>query len=345
MARVRDLPLAIRRVGFFSFLKRIWNEVGNDQIFTWAAALSYSWLFAIFPFFLFLLSLVPLLPDNAKIELQQQIGPALEKMLPEDAYQTVWEKFLKDKLGTFLNQPKATFMGLGAILAIWGASGGMAMTMTALDRCYDIDRSRAFVKHRGIAMVLTFVTASLILSIFVLVPLTSLAIGIFLKYAEATGLNVNIAILGVINVARYLIAILLALTALAVVFHFGTAVRTRFRWITPGSLFTLTSWILLSIAFRAYVNGYGKYEQTYGAIGGVVILLLLFYLDALVLLIGAEIDSEVNVIAHDAKPGQTDFRGIPWLHLKEDPAYAEAIAEDTKEIADEQKSKSENQPL
>lgn len=339
MARVRDLPLAIRHVGIWTFLKRLWKEIMDDQVFTWAAALSYSWLFAVFPFFLFMLSLVPLLPDNAKTEIKEQLGVVLLDVLPKDAHKTIWDDFLKGKLDAFLEKPKAAFMSVGAILAIWGASGGISMTMTALDRCYDLDRSRAYYKHRGIAIVLTMVTATLMLSIFVLVPLASLAIGVFLAYAQARGVTVNVGLLAVIQVVRYFIALLLAITALAVVFYFGTAIRTRWRWITPGILFTLGMWIFLSLAFRFYINAYGRYEQTYGAVGGVVVLLLLFYLDALMLLIGAEIDSEVNAIAYNGKPGQMDYRGVPWKHLQEkgpvDPAFAAVIKAEEAEEARE----------
>lgn len=323
---MRDFTVAVRQVGFLAFCKRVFKEIFDDQIFTLASALSYSWLFAAFPFMLFTLSLAPLLPAGAKSELKERMGPSLQQVLPDQAYKTIWENFLAKpeagpgsptKLDKLLDQPRAGFMSLGAILAIWGASGGVAMTMTALDKCYDIQKARKFVHQRGIAMLLTIVTTIMILSVFVLLPLCSLGINLFIEYAARANINVNFALLGIVLVARYVIATLLCLVTLAVLYHFGTAARTRWHWLTPGSLFTLLVWIGLALVFRLYVNTYGKYEQTYGAVGGVVILLLFFYLDAAVLLIGAEIDSEINYIAHNAPEGTIDFTGEPWQHLKQ----------------------------
>ena len=101
-------------------------------------------------------------------------------------------------------------------------------------------------------------------------------------------------------------------SAVGLIYYFGPNVKQRFRLITPGAVFCVIVWITLGSLFRLYINTFGKYEQTYGPVGGVVILLLLFYLDAMVLLIGAEINSEIDFVALNLKPGSTDFRGKPW---------------------------------
>jgi uncharacterized BrkB/YihY/UPF0761 family membrane protein len=91
----------------------------------------------------------------------------------------------------------------------------------------------------------------------------------------------------------------LMLFVVTIVYHFGPAIKQRWRILTPCSVFTVVSWVLLGLVFRIYVDKYGKYGQTYGAVGGVAVMLLLFYLDALVLLIGAEINAEVdNAMRH-----------------------------------------------
>jgi uncharacterized BrkB/YihY/UPF0761 family membrane protein len=102
------------------------------------------------------------------------------------------------------------------------------------------------------------------------------------------------------------------------IYFFGLGIRQRFRVLTPGAVFCVLVWLLLGSVFRIYVDTVGKtgYERTYGPVGGVVILLLFFYLDAVVLLIGAEINSEIDFIAYNVKPGCTDFRGKPWDHEK-----------------------------
>jgi hypothetical protein len=114
-----------------------------------------------------------------------------------------------------------------------------------------------------------------------------------------------------LNVTRYAIGLLLMITVLALIYHFGPSFRHKFQSLTPGAVFTIIIWLLMGLAFKLYLTKFGgaaNYNKTYGAVAGAVILLLLFYIDAAVLLIGAEINSEVDFAvlgirsAADAKP-------------------------------------------
>jgi membrane protein len=96
---------------------------------------------------------------------------------------------------------------------------------------------------------------------------------------------------------------------LAVIYYFGPNIRQRFRLLTPGALFSAVVWILLDVVFRVYVDRYARYDQTYGTVGGAAILLLFFYLDGLVLLIGAEINSEIDFERLGVPSGSSDFTG------------------------------------
>jgi len=318
MARLKDVAPVIRKVGAFRFLVRLWKQVSEDSVFVWAAALAYSWLFAVFPFLLFLLALVPYLPANQKATLYDEAGPTLKKVLPEGAYNTVWEGFLKVKLKGYLDYKPKGFLSIGLLLAIWGASGGMAMTMAALDRCYDIEKSRPFWKHRPLAVLLTLITASLMLSVIVLLPVSTVVLNWIKNHAtdimppDVAERVVSFPLLLLFTVARYAIALVFMFLTLATIYQFGPNIRQRLRWLTPGSVFCVAVWLLLGAAFRFYVNKFGKYDQTYGPVGGVVILLLLFYIDAIVLLIGAEINSEIDFISLGLSPGARDFTGEPW---------------------------------
>src|SRR3954467_7548459 len=115
MARIRDFRPVLLRVGVIGFARRVWQQCKEDNIFTWASALAYSWLFAIFPFFVFLLALVPLLPDSRKTELQNDMGPWLQKVLPNDAYKTVWEDYLSKRLPIILNSQPKGFLSMGLL--------------------------------------------------------------------------------------------------------------------------------------------------------------------------------------------------------------------------------------
>jgi hypothetical protein len=118
------------------------------------------------------------------------------------------------------------------------------------------------------------------------------------------------------QITRYALGIGLLLLTVQIVYNFGISIKQRIRWVTPGAVFSIVVWLTLGALFRIYVDKFGKYNETYGTVGGVAILLLFFYLDAVVLLVGAEINSEIDFISLGVEPGSRDFRRVPWQHLK-----------------------------
>ena len=384
MARLQDLPPVIRREGVFGVLKRVYGQINEDNVFTWAAALAYSWLFAIFPFFLFLLTLLPYLPRDWKDGAKQQIADVVYQ-LPHEAAVTIYgnvQRVLDNKAGGL--------SVLSIALTLWAAAGGMNMTMAALDKAYDVERSRPFYKQRPLAIGLTLIVVVLILTVLVLIPIGTIATRwaenhVFQRSAKmdtrrptrgampastqsaafedevggatasrqpaatrtqsattqgaATQSATTVPILPAApvpgmppgykfllttwQIGRFTLGILLMLATVAIIYHFGPNVKQRWRLLTPGSVFTVVVWMALGAAFRAYIDKYGKYDQTYGAVGGVAILLLFFYIDAVVLLVGAEINSEVDYVSLGLEPGATDFTGVPW---RKDPQAAPAGA-------------------
>jgi membrane protein len=285
MAQLKETKKVIAALGMKEFCWRVWQQVGEDDVFTWAASLAYSWIFALFPFLIFLLTLVPLMPRGARAEVGSDIHSSL-KMLSKDAAEPI-----EQQADLVLNQPRSGLLSIGFLITIWAASGGMSMTMSALDRCYDIKVGRPYFKHRIVAILLTIVAASLVIVVMVLMPVASGVIA----WLDAHGKRLG-PILIVLNLFRFGFAILLMLALLALVYHWGLSIKIKFHFITPGSIFSVAVWMILAFAFRFYINRFGEasYNKMYGAVAGVAILLLFFYIDASVLLIGAEINSEVD---------------------------------------------------
>jgi membrane protein len=299
MAQMQYLRVVRKKIGLSRLGIRVWKEVGDDNCFGWAAALAYSWLFAIFPFFIFLITLTPYIPQSAKRGFERQLHSAIDYALPTDAARTVWGT-IEPQLKDVLDKPRKGLLSIGLVITLWAASGGMAMTMQALDRAHDVKVARSFFRHRLVAIMLTAIVASLILAVVVLLPVGSLVIGFIQRYGDKLfGKSIPIVWLIFIEVFRYCMAIALMLMTVASMYHFGTYLKRRFVMVTPGAVFVMLVWVILGFAFRLYVNNFTSYSKTYGAVGGVVILLLFFYLDALVLLIGAEINSEIDAVVLD----------------------------------------------
>lgn len=323
MARLRDVPCVIRTVGFTTFAKRVWQQVDEDAVFTWGAALAYSWMFAIFPFLIFLLSLVPLLPEKLKVGFQDNADNLIYQMLAGDAAATVSET-----VKNVLNRGNTGgFLSVGLLITIWAASGGMATTMSALDKAYDIDKSRPYWKHRLVAAALTIACASLVILVMVLLPVGSAT----LKLLESHGIVYG-GMKVLIDLIRYPLAILLLLTILALIYHFGPSFKQKFHAVTPGAVFCIVVWLMLGVGFRLYLTKFGgaeSYNKTYGAVAGAAILLLLFYLDGLVLLMGAEINSEIDFAVlgmSTGKPGDPGNKPLEAAMEPDQQALAQELA-------------------
>jgi membrane protein len=283
MARLSELIPAIRLLGPFRFVKNIWREIGDDNLFTQAAALAYSWLFAIFPFFIVLLTLVPYLPRMQKDMVLKQVDSSLDILSKKGA------EPIRNSLDQVLNEPRNGLLSIGLVICIWAASGGVSMTMSALDDAFDAPHVRPFYQQRPIAIVLTLVLSIMVLLVFVLLPIGT-AITRYLAHIQ----YFPSPILWALNFSRYALAILLMFGVLATLYRFGTIVKQQFVFFSPGAIFTVIVWILLAETFRIYIDKFGRYERMYGAVSGVTIVLFFFYLDALMLLIGAEINSEID---------------------------------------------------
>jgi membrane protein len=284
MASLREFIPAVRSIGPLKFVITICKEISKDQLASQAAAVAYAWLFAIFPFLLFLLTLFAYIPQRHMVKPYEEISSTINKVMAKDAAQTVL-----GNLREVMHEPRSGLLSIGLIVTLWIASGGMSMTMSALDTAYDSTKINPFYKQRPVAILLTIIVMVLIAIVLILLP-----IGTAIEDWLASTQLIPGRVLWLLTFARYLLAILLMLSILALLYTFGTRVRHRFSFLTPGAIFTVLVWVILGESFRFYVDRFGRYQKTYGAVGGVTILLLFFYLDALVLLIGAEINNLVN---------------------------------------------------
>jgi membrane protein len=300
MARLRDIQPVLRSFGAWAFVKRVIQQVSEDNVLVWASALAYSWLFAIFPFLIFLLTLVPYLPAHMRDSADRTVEDFMTDMLG-DASSTI-----NDNLASVIHQPRRGLLGIGLIVSVWAASSGMSMTMAALDQCYDIRKGRPYYRQRPMAIALTIVVAICILAVLVLLPI---GYGVQ-RWLWHRGLMTTPLAIG-FNIARYALAVMLMFAVLAVMYYFGPSIRQRFILITPGAAFSIIVWLLLDLLFRFYLTHFARYDQTYGTVGGAAILLLFFYIDAVVLLVGAEINSEIDFQTLGVPQGTRDFTGPP----------------------------------
>jgi membrane protein len=300
MARLSDIPVVLRSIGSWGLLKRVWQQVNEDNLVAWAAALAYSWLFAIFPFMVFLMTLLPYLPADTKAAAEKELRTMIFEYAPNQAAETVWKN-----VNEVLHQRHVKWSIVGLALAVVGASRGVNMTISALDKCYELDRGRPIYKQIPVSIGLTIVVASLILALLVLLPIGSIVMAWVVKHGST---YVSTPMLWFWKIARYPLALLVMFSVVHVLYYWAPSIKQRFTYFSPGGVFCVAVWIGLAIGFRMYVEKFGKFNETYGTVGGVVILLTAFYFDALVLLVGAEINSEIDFAVLGVPRGSRDFR-------------------------------------
>jgi membrane protein len=303
MARLRDVPHVLRTVGPIAFAKRVWSQGSDDQLMTWASALAYSWLFAAFPFFIFLMTFVPNLPERTMNTVRSELKDFIYQ-LPSTAAEPLWSNVESQVLNAPQGKGWLRYVGLG--LALWSASGGMAVTMTALSRCYELREGRPYFRHRVVAVAMTFAIASMILLVVLLLPVGG-AVKHWVVRHNWYGLGEGSPLMVAFDIVRWLLAVFLLISILTVLYHWGPYVKHRFNWLTPGAVFTIVVWIGLGLAFKVYFGRFASFNKTYGTVGGAAALLLIFYLDAAVLLWGCEINSEIDFEVLKIKRGTRNF--------------------------------------
>ena len=205
-------------------------------------------------------------------------------------------------------KPGGAKVALSIVIALFTASSGVLMTMAGLDKCYDVapEKIRPFYKSRPVAMLLTIVLSVMILLTIIILPIGGTFIAAVAD-GKIPGINVDLGWVDILSrPLRWTVGLLLLFSAVGLVYKFGPSVKTRLHIFSPGSIFTIFMWIATAFAFQLYLgtfNAADSYARTYGAVAGVAILMFLFYIDALFLLIGAEINAEIDFIRLGIKSG------------------------------------------
>lgn len=279
--RDAERPQQISSRGWREVLVRVKRDVSSDNASLIAAGLALYALLAAFPALAAAVSLYGLFASPDQIA--SQIGK-LAGVMPQQAADILRASL--ENLARQQSQALGTGAVIGFLLALWSARKGMDALMTATNIAYDEQEERGFFKRLFVS--LAFTIAAVVG--FVLVLLLAVAAPVLLK-----ALGVGGGLETFLSLLRWVVLWFLVVFALAVVYRYApNRAKAKWRWVTWGSAIAATLWLAGSLLFSLYVQNFGSYGETYGALGGVVVLLLWFYLSAFIVLLGAEINSEVE---------------------------------------------------
>ncbi len=293
MASENASPWKLGGLGVAELGKRVWSEFSADEVSDRAAALAYYFLFALFPALLFLTALLGLLPiPNLMDRLMEYISEAL----PGDA-----SSILQKTLTEIMGGASGGLLSIGVLGALWAGSNGMASIMSALNVAYDVKESRPWWKAKLLAVVLT-----LGFSGFILTALVLMVFGPKIGETVAGWVGLGAVFTLVWNIASIPLVMVLVAIGIALVYYLAPNVEQHWRWVTPGSVVALVLWLVASFGLRFYVTHFANYNATYGSIGGVILLMLWLYLSGMALLLGAEVNAEIEHAA--ARRGAQDAK-------------------------------------
>jgi len=286
--------------------KRVWREMGRDNVFGDAAQLAYYFLLALFPLLIFVTSAIGLIVGSAT-GMRHALFNYLARVMPSSAFQ-----LLDATITEVTTASSAGKLSFGLLAALWAASNGMGAITGALNRAYDLEETRPWWKQRVVAVSLT--TG---LSVLIMTALGLVMAGSHVADYLATYHQLSSATTLVWKILQWPIALAFMLLSFALIYFFAPDFREQdWKWITPGSVIGVALWLLVSFAFKGYLHFFDSYSKTYGSLGAVIVLMLWLYLTGLAVLIGGEINSEIENVAAERGAPDAKRKGAKTLKKK-----------------------------
>ena len=284
--RVFQLPIS-----WTELFKRTWREINDDNCLGLAAELAYYFILALFPALIVVVAIASFFPRST---LQDALG-ALAPFTPPDAL-----SLIRTQLDAILASEHGGLLTLGVLGALWSSSAALTAIIDTLNRAYDISERRPWWKVRLLALGLTVG-----LAVFILTAFTLVVAGPELAHLIADRLGLASVVATTWSVIQWPIVFLMVAFGVALIYYFAPDADQEWAFITPGSVLATILWMVASLGFRVYVQHFSDYNATYGALGAAMLLLLWLYVSGLAVLVGAELNAEIEHASPQGKnPGE-----------------------------------------
>lgn len=277
--RSASTPLKIPARGWQQIAKRVWRQVGKDNVQIVSAGVAFYFFLSLFPAIAAFLALYGLImsPENAAEQVTQ-----LQPLIPQEAYQLI--AGFAEAVANSEGQTLGWGIAFSILLGVFSANKGTAALFTGLNIAYNQEDSRPFLRRSLLTLGVTLgaiISGSLLLAAVAVIPM----IRQVLPLPEMTDT--------ILNLLRWPLIVVIGFGALAVLYKVApNRSNPQWRWVTPGSVVAVLLWLLGSAGFGWYIESFGDMSKTYGSLAGIVVLMLWFFITAYAILLGAEINSE-----------------------------------------------------
>ena len=275
--------------------KRTAKEITADDLLNLAAQQAYYFFFALFPALLTVISIASFFPIH---DLIGQIVTTLGRFVPPDAL-----NIIKDQITKISQSNQGGVLTFAFLLTLWSSSGAMVSIISTLNAAYDITEARPLWKVRVTALALTVGMA-----LFILVSMALVLVGPTLAEHLANTLRLGPVFKWTWWVLQWPVVFALVTSGVGLVYYFAPDAEQDWVWITPGSILATLLWVVASLGFKLYILFFGNYNETYGTLGGFIVLLTWFYVSGLAILIGAELNAEIE---HASPYGKATGEKVP----------------------------------
>jgi membrane protein len=282
-------------LGWGELAKRTAHEVLADNCMGLAAQLAYYFFLALFPALLFVTAIISFIPVTGLLE---AITGTLARVAPNEVLSIIQDQILK-----IAHEKNGGLLTIGILGAIWSTSAGVDAIIDTLNQAYDIQEARPWWKVKLVAIGLT-----LSLALFIVISFALVLVGPTMAEKVAVWAHMGPAFAWTWKILQWPVVFALVALAIAMIYYYAPDAEQEWIWITPGSIFATLLWLLISLGFKFYVANFTSYNATYGAIGGVIVLMLWFYVSALAVLVGAELNAEIE---HASPYGKDPGEKVP----------------------------------
>lgn len=257
-----------------------WKGLMEGAITTRASSLAFNFFLAFFPAVIFLFTLIPYIPITG---FQETLMEILGTVLPEST-----NKIAFRTIDDIVNNPRGGLLSIGFVLALYFSTNGVSALIEAFNTSYHIRESRSFLYKRAVSLIITLILALiLILTIIIIIFSKS-----YLETLLSNG-SITSEYLHFFTIGRWIILSAFLLFGISLLFYLAPNLKIRWKIFSPGAIFASLFVIITSILFSYYINNFAQYNQIYGSIGTLIIILLWMYFNSIILLTGFEINASI----------------------------------------------------
>ena len=273
-------PWGLANMSLYDVTVFFWKGIMNGSITTRASSLAFNFFLAFFPSIIVVFTLIPYIPITG---FQETLMNLIANILPPST-NTITFNTIED----IINNPRGGLLSLGFVLALYFSTNGVNSLIEAFNASYHINETRSLIKQKILSLIITLILSTLVFLYIILIIFGKTIIYHLAQFDLITYDSGHIILL-----AEWLIIISMLFIAISIVFHLGPSIKKEWKLLSPGSIFATVFIMITSILFSYYINNFAEYNKIYGSIGTLMIILLWMYFNAIILLIGFELNVSI----------------------------------------------------